>query len=323
MTFGESKDPMSMGLGTIGQDVAGKLVNSALDAGINFFDTANMYSMGTSEEMLGKALGGRRQDVVVATKVYFKTGPGINDLGTSRVAILREVERSLKRMGTDYIDLYQVHSFDLTTPLEETLSTLNDLIHTGKVRYIGLSNFSAWQIAKAAGIAERKGFEQFCSVQAYYSLVGRELEREILPVARDLGMGVMVWSPLAGGFLSGKYTRDSEGEGRRTRFNFPPIDKERGYDIVDLLSAVAKDHQVSVARVALSWLLHQAGVTSIIIGARRMEQLEDNLEAVNLELSEEELKRIDEVSSLAPEYPQWMPPIGRETDLEALMKELT
>lgn len=323
MTFGEGDDPMGRLMGAVGLADAQQIVDRAIDAGVNFFDTANGYSAGTSEEILGKALGKRRQDVVVATKVYFPPGTGINDLGVSRVAIHREVERSLARLGTDYIDLYQVHSFDVTTPLEETLSTLNDLVRAGKVRYIGLSNFTAWQMAKANGIAERLGLEPFRSVQAYYSLVGRELEREILPAARDLGLGTMIWSPLAGGFLSGKYTRASESEGRRAKFDFPPVDKERGFAIVDVLREIGNSRDASPARVALAWLLHQDGVTSVIIGARRMDQLEDNLRAVDLQLSADELAQIDEVSRLTPEYPQYFPSIARGTDMAALMKDIS
>ncbi len=289
------------------------MVDTALDAGVNFFDTANLYTGGQSEVMLGKALGSRRKDVVVATKVYFPFDKGMNAVGVSRVAIYRELEASLKRLGTDYIDLYQVHSFDPTTPLEETLRTFDDLIRAGKIRYIGVSNFAAWQIARAIGVSNQRGYESFCSVQAYYSLAGRELEREILPAARELGIGVMVWSPLAGGFLSGKYTREGAGQGRRANFTFPPVHPERGYDIVEVLQAIAADRDVSPARIALAWLLHQDGVSSVIVGARKQHQLEDNLKAIDIELTADELGRLDEVSKLVPEYPHWMPPMPRGT----------
>ncbi len=320
MTFSKGDQPTDVLIGTTGVKLAETMVNRALDAGVNFFDTANMYSRGQSEELLGKALGARRQDAIIATKVHFPFSDNPNALGQGRVAIYRELEASLRRLGTDYIDLYQVHSFDATTPIEETMTTLNDVVRAGKVRYIGLSNFAAWQIAQANGIAERRGFEKFCSVQAYYSLAGRELEREILPAARALGLGVMVWSPLAGGFLSGKYTqRDGAGEvdeGRRTSFTFPPVHPERGDAIVGVLRDIAGAHDVSPARVALAWLLHQDGVSSVIIGARKLHQLEDNLKAAELELSAEELKRLDEVSALAPEYPNWMPAMPRGMTLE-------
>jgi aryl-alcohol dehydrogenase-like predicted oxidoreductase len=322
MTFNEPDDLMGQMLGGTGQELADRMVGTALDAGVNFFDTANMYGFGTSETMLGKALGSRREDAVIATKVYFPAGTGINDLGTSRMAIQREVEKSLTRLGTDWIDLYQVHSFDATTPLEETLRALDDCVRQGKVRYIGLSNFAAWQIAKADGMARLLGTERFCSVQAYYSLVGRELEREILPAVRDLGLGVMVWSPLAGGFLSGKFSGGESGEGRRQKFDFPPVDPVRGDAIVEVLRQVAADHDATPARVALAWLLHQDGVTTVIVGARKHDQLVDNLAAVDLELTEEELGRLDEASALTPEYPGWFPPADRGVDMVGRWKDM-
>ncbi|MEL6179889.1 MAG: aldo/keto reductase, partial [Myxococcota bacterium] len=259
MTFSREGNMMGDMIGNSGEEGARRMIDMALDAGINIIDTANAYSFGVSEEIVGQAIKSKRQDVIVATKAFFPFSSSPNALGVSRHALLREVEASLTRLDTDYIDLYQVHSFDVTTPLEETLRTLDDLVRAGKVRYIGLSNFAGWQIAKAMGISERLGLERFCSVQAYYSLVGRELEWEILPAARDLGLGVMVWSPLAGGFLSGKYTREGASEGRRTTFDFPPVDREQGYAVVDVMRSVAAEHDASVAQVALAWLLHQAG----------------------------------------------------------------
>jgi aryl-alcohol dehydrogenase-like predicted oxidoreductase len=312
MTFALDKaGAMAQMIGATGQELATRMVDLAIEAGINIFDTANMYSNGESEAMLGKALGSRRKDVLIATKVYFPPGTDANALGTSRLAIMREVDASLKRLNTDYIDLYQVHSHDVTTPLEETIRALDDLVRQGKVRYIGLSNFAAWQIAKADGISRLYNKERFCSVQAYYSLVGRELEREIIPSAIDLGLGILVWSPLAGGFLSGKFTRGSEAEGRRKAFDFPPVDKERGFAIIDVLRQIAQSHNASVAQIALAWLLHQKGVTSVIIGARREEQLSDNLKSASLSLSDEELSRLSTVSMLTPEYPHWMAPLKR------------
>jgi len=241
------------------------------------------------------------------------TGP--NDLGTSRLSIMREVEGGLKRLGTDYIDLYQVHNFDPTTPMEETLRALDDLVRQGKVRYIGLSNFSAWQIAKADGISKLMGIEKFCSVQAYYSLVGRELEREIIPASIDLGLGTLILSPLAAGFLSGKYTRNSEAAGRRAILDYPPVEKEQGYNIVDKLKEIAESKKASVAQISLAWLLHKQGVTSVIIGARKEEQLIDNLGAADIVLSEEEMKQLDEVSAIKNEYPQFIPPMQRGQSL--------
>lgn len=315
MTFDNEGGSSAGIIGATGQALATRMVNLALEAGINHFDTANVYSSGESEIMLGKALGNKRKDVLIATKVYNTTTTGPNDLGTSRLAIMREVEGSLKRLGTDYIDLYQVHGFDATTPLEETLKALDDLVRQGKVRYIGLSNFSAWQIAKADGLAQLLGTEKFCSVQAYYSLVGRELEREIIPAAMDLGLGTLIWSPLAGGFLSGKYTRENEASGRRANFDFPPVEKEQGYNVVDTLKEIAASKEASVAQIALAWLLHQQGVTSVIVGARKEEQLIDNLKAADIVLSDEELKQLDEVSALKPEYPQYVSSLNRGESL--------
>ena len=315
MTFAEEGSDYGKILGGTGQKLATRMVDLALEAGVNFFDTANMYALGESETILGKALGPRRKDVLVATKVYFPAGSGMNDVGISRLAIMREVEASLKRLNTDWIDLYQVHHFDSTTPLEETLRTLDDLVRQGKVRYIGLSNFAAWQIAKADGLSRLMGKERFCSVQAYYSLAGRELEREIIPAARDLGLGIMVWSPLAGGFLSGKFTRESEGDGRRKHFDFPPVNLEQGYNIVDTLKAIAQNHNASVAQIALAWLRYQKGVTTTIIGATKEKQLIDNLRSVGIVLSGEELDKLDEVSATPPVYPHWMAPMQRGADL--------
>lgn len=322
MTFGAPDALMTEIIGGTGQELANRMVDLSIDAGVNIFDTANVYTGGESEVMLGKALGSRRQDVLIATKVFNSFGTGPNDLGTSRIAIMREVEASLKRLNTDWIDLYQVHGFDYTTPLEETLRALDTLVQQGKVRYIGLSNFAAWQIAKADGLARLMGTERFCSVQAYYSLVGRELEREIIPAAMDLGLGTLIWSPLASGFLSGKYTRDSQGDGRRATFSFPPVNLEQGYDIIDVLKEIAGTHDASVAQVALAWLLHKPGVTSVIVGARKESQLVDNLKSVNVELSDAEMAQLDKVSAIAPEYPHWWAPIKRGEDLLSRFKDL-
>jgi aryl-alcohol dehydrogenase-like predicted oxidoreductase len=295
-------------IGGLQQHDVNTLVENSLDAGINFFDTANVYSAGESETLLGKALGVKRKDVVIATKVFGRMGPGANQVGLSRIHIMQEVEASLLRLGTDYIDLYQIHGFDSLTPFEETLSALTDLVRQGKVRYIGCSNLAAWQIMKTLGISAQNHFEKFVSLQAYYSLVGRELEREIVPMLLDQNMGLMVWSPLAGGFLSGRITRTSEADAdsRRSKFTFPPVHPEKGHDIVDVLRVVAARREATVPQVALAWLLHQPAVTTVIIGAKRDSQLKDNLGAVDVKLDAEDLEQIAKVSALSPEYPGWM-----------------
>jgi aryl-alcohol dehydrogenase-like predicted oxidoreductase len=306
MTFGGTGGLFEV-IGGLDQSAADSMVNKSFDAGINFFDTANVYSVGESETMLGKALGARRKDVVMASKVFGRMGKGANDVGVSRLHIMHAVEGSLQRMGTDYIDLYQIHGFDPVTPFEEALSALSDLVHQGKIRYIGVSNWAAWQIMKALGVSALGHFEKFVSLQAYYSIAGRDLEREIAPMLLDQKMGLMVWSPLAGGFLSGKFTRDgANAEGRRSKFTFPPVDMEKGYKVIDAMRAVAGRHNATVAQVALSWLLHQPVVTTVIIGAKTDAQLSDNLGAVNLALSADDLQQLDTASRLAPEYPGWM-----------------
>ncbi|HLK99593.1 MAG TPA: aldo/keto reductase [Myxococcaceae bacterium] len=301
-------------VGTQGQSEADKLVARSLEAGINFFDTADVYSNGVSEQLLGKALGARRKDIVLATKVRGRTGPGINEVGLSRGHIMDSVHNSLRRLGTDYIDLYQIHGYDSVTPLDETLRALDDLVRQGKVRYLGASNLAAWQLMKSLGISEHRGLSRFESLQAYYSIAGRDLERELVPLMKDQQLGLMVWSPLAGGFLSGKFRRDSQGpEGaRRAAFDFPPVDKERAYNVIDAMDAIGQAHGVSVARVALAWLLHQPHVTTLIIGAKTPEQLEDNLAAPALKLTPEQLATLNTVSTLPPEYPGWM--ITRQND---------
>ena len=290
------------------QETADNLVAKALDAGINFFDTANIYSEGESEKMLGKALGKRRKEVVVATKVRGRMGPGANQVGLSRGHIMQSVEDSLFRLGTDYIDLYQIHGFDELTPLEETMRALDDLVRSGKVRYLGCSNLAAWQLMKSLWISDKSDLHRFETLQAYYTIAGRDLERELVPLMRDQQIGLLVWSPLAGGLLSGKFYREGEGpeNARRAAFDFPPVDKELAFNVVDVMREIAAAHKVSVAQIALSWLLHQPVVTSVIIGAKNDEQLSDNLSAPEVELSADELSRLAEVSALPPEYPGWM-----------------
>ena len=296
-------------VGKQGQELANEIVARSLDAGINFIDTANVYSFGESETMLGKALAGRsRDEVIIATKVRSRMSDEVNNVGLSRHQIMRSVEASLKRLNTDYIDLYQIHGFDPVTPLDETLRALDDLVHQGKVRYIGASNLAAWQLMKALAYSEQHQLARFESLQAYYTIAGRDLERELVPLVQDQQVGVMVWSPLAGGLLTGKFDREGNGpEGtRRASFDFPPVNKERAFDCVDVMREVAEEQGVSVPQIALAWLLHQSAVTSVIIGAKRMEQLEDNLNAVTISLTADQLQRLDAVSQLPPEYPQWM-----------------
>jgi aryl-alcohol dehydrogenase-like predicted oxidoreductase len=311
MTFG-GQGPLWSQIGNVQQDDAERLVGGALDAGVNFIDTADVYSEGRSEIITGQALKNLkvpRENVVVATKVYGETGTrGPNSRGLSRYHILEGVKASLARLQLDHIDLYQVHGFDPATPIEETLAALDTLVQQGHVRYVGVSNWAAWQIMKALGIAERCGFSRFASLQAYYTIAGRDLERELAPLLRSEGVGLMVWSPLAGGLLSGKYGRDgtTEAGSRRTAFDFPPVALDRAYDAIDAMRAIAAPRGVSVAQVALAWLLHQPVVTSVIIGAKRPDQLADNVAATALRLSAEELATLDKVSALPPEYPGWM-----------------
>jgi aryl-alcohol dehydrogenase-like predicted oxidoreductase len=295
-------------VGKTAQDEADRLVGLALDGGINFFDTADVYSEGESEKILGHALKEHRKDVILATKVRGRVGPGPNQLGLSRRHILESIDGSLKRLGTDYVDLYQIHGVDVVTPLDETLRALDDIVRAGKARYVGCSNLAAWQIAKANGLAAQHGWERFESLQAYYTIAGRDLERELVPLLNDQTMGLMVWSPLAGGLLSGKFTRDGSGPpgARRASFDFPPVDKERAFACIDVMKTVGDAHGVSVARVALAWLLAKPAVTAIIIGAKNEEQLKDNLAVTDLVLTTDQMAQLDKVSALPPEYPGWM-----------------
>lgn len=308
MTFGGS-DGMWGQIGQLQQDEADTLVKAAFDAGINFIDTANVYAGGESERILGQAirnLGIPRDDVVIATKVLGPMGEGPNARGASRAHIMAQAKASLSRLQMDHIDLYQIHGFDSVTPIAETLEALDTLVRQGHVRYIGLSNWAAWQIVKAIGIAEARKLAPILSLQAYYTLVGRDLEREIAPMLRSEGLGLMVWSPLAGGFLSGKYSGGTANEGRRASFNFPPADLERGDAAIDVMRGIASDKGATVAQVALAWLLHQPVVTSVIVGAKRIEQLQDNIRSTEVVLTAEDLAALDRVTKLPPEYPGWM-----------------
>ncbi|MDQ0114229.1 aldo/keto reductase [Paenibacillus harenae] len=293
--------------GGLGEKDAGLLVDRAMEAGVNFFDTANVYADGQSEAILGKTLKGKRHQAIIATKVRGRMGPGPNELGLSRLHIIRQVEESLKRLGTDYIDLYQVHNPDQLTDWEETLRALDDLVSSGKVRYIGSSNMNGWSIMKTRGISQFHGLHAFKSSQSYYSLAAREIEREIIPVLQDQNMGLVVWSPLSGGFLSGKYTRDKQDlqEDRHAKLSFPPVDQDKAFAIIDVLREIAEARDSTVARIALAWVLNQKAVTSVIVGAKRLDQLEDNLAASGIILTPEQLSRLDQVSSLPIEYPAW------------------
>ena len=307
MTFGGS-DGIWGQIGQLGQDEADQLVRTALDAGINFVDTANVYAGGESERILGQSirnLGVNRDDVVIATKVLGPMGEGPNARGASRAHILAQAKASLQRLQMDHVDLYQIHGFDPVTPIVETLEALDILVKHGHVRYLGLSNWAAWQIVKAVGIAEARKLAPILSLQAYYTLVGRDLEREVVPMLRAEGLGLMVWSPLAGGFLSGKYAAGTN-DGRRATFDFPPVNLERGDAVIAAMRPIAEAKGVSVAQVALAWLLHQPVVTSVIVGAKRIEQLQDNIRSTEVALSAEDLAALDAVSTLPPEYPGWM-----------------
>jgi len=298
-------------IGELPQDSVNEIVKTSVDAGINFIDTANGYSEGLSEIMLGKAikdLGLPRQQLVIATKVRLRMGSGANQVGLSRLHITDSVNDSLERLGISHIDLLYIHGVDPITPIEETMRGLEDVVRSGKVRYIGISNHPAWMMMKANGISAHMGWEKFVATQNYYSIASRDIEREIAPMAISEGISIMPWSPLAGGFLSGKFTRTNEvaGDSRRDTFNFPPVDKEKAYDIIDSLIRIGQLHQTSAAQVALAWVLAQPGVTSVIIGAKNLIQLNDNINSVNLKLTSEELEELNKISELPSEYPAWM-----------------
>ena len=309
MTFGS--EGFWKVMGGLGQEPVNTLVGQAFEQGINFFDTANVYAIGQSESLVGQAfqdLRLPRDQFVIATKATGSMDESPNGRGQSRYHLMNSLDASLKRLQLDHVDLYQLHGFDPLTPLEETLSTLSDMVRSGKVRYVGLCNLAAWQVMKALAISDRRGWAPFASVQAYYTLAGRDLERELLPLIRDQQLGLMVWSPLAGGLLSGKFDRDGKGPGgsRRDTFDFPPVDKPRAFACVDAMRPIAARHGVSVAQVALAWLLAQPAVSSVIIGAKTVEQLTDNIAATRLALSADDTATLDQVSQLPAEYPGWM-----------------
>jgi len=327
MTFGGSDGIWGL-IGQLQQEQADELMRTALDAGINFFDTANVYGNGASERILGQSLRNlevAREDLVIATKVLGPMGSGPNARGASRGHVMTQCHASLKRLQLDYIDLYQIHGFDPATPIEETLEALHTLVQQGLVRYIGLSNWAAWQVVKAVGIAEARNLSPILSLQSYYSLVGRDLERDVVPMLQSENIGLMVWSPLAGGYLSGKYeATDASSDNRRAKFDFPPVDRTHGRQVIDVMRAIASQKEMdgspcSVAQIALAWLLHQQVVTSVIVGAKRADQLRDNIRAASISLNLEELALLDEASKLPEEYPGWM--LERQGEYRAHMQE--
>ena len=308
MTFGKGEG-MFKQMGALGQSDVNPQVKAAVDGGINFIDTADVYSAGKSEEAVGRAirdLGLNRDELVIATKALGPMGEDVNARGASRFHLLNAIDASLDRLGMDHVDLYQIHGWDPATPLEETLRALDTIVQSGRARYVGVSNWAAWQIARAIGKTEQLGLAPLASLQAYYSLVGRDLEHEIAPMLEAEGLGLMVWSPLAGGFLSGKYRRGQEGEGRRASFDFPPVDKDKGYDAVEVMDDIAASHGATVPQVALAWLLAKPAVSTVIIGARKLSQLQDNLGASDVRLTEEDIARLDAAYAPPLQYPGWM-----------------
>lgn len=307
MTFGGSGSFANVGY--TGTDEARRILDRCLEAGVNLVDTADVYSDGASEETVGQVIKGRRDELLLATKCRFPSESGANGAGSSRHHITRSVEASLRRLGTDHIDLYQLHGWDGQTSLEETLGTLDNLVTAGKVRYLGCSNYSAWHLMKALGVADRRGLERFVSHQIYWSLIGRDAETELVPAALDQGLGVLVWSPLAGGLLTGKYRRDRKpesGSRQLTDWGEPPVyDEAKVYDIIDAVVAVAEAHDVPASQVALAWLLRKPSVSSVIVGARNEQQISQTLGAADLQLTSAEMERLDAVSSTPMPYPLW------------------
>lgn len=306
MTFGTGQGPFAA-VSKVDAALADQMVGKCLDAGINHFNSADGYTGGQSEKMLGKALGARRKDVVISTKVGFRSAPALIHQGLSRQHILASCEGSLQRLGTDYIDVYLAHRVDLNTPVEETVAALEALVQQGKVRYVGFSNWPAWMAAKAVGIQKSSGASQFRAAELYYSLVGREFEHDLEPFVHDAGIGVFVWSPLAGGFLTGKYTREDPqgGGGRLSSLDMLPYDRAKGHDVVDALREMAAAHNASTAQIALAWLMTKRTVASVLIGANKMSQLDDNLAAADVKLTSEELQRLDTSTTVPLPYPHW------------------
>jgi aryl-alcohol dehydrogenase-like predicted oxidoreductase len=307
MTFGVEVS-RTQPIGGVDRDAADRILGRAMDDGINFIDTADVYGGGASETLLGQVLGARREQIVLATKFNGRMGPGANDAGQSRLNLHRALDASLRRLRTDHIDLYQVHNFDPITPVEETLRALDDVVRAGKVRYIGCSNYAAWQLVKALGCSERHGLNRFATVQSFYSIAGRDVERELLPAAHSEKIGMLCWSPLAGGLLSGKVDRNSApaADTRRGRLSFPPVDEAKALDIIDVLKVVAAKHETTVPAVALAWLLLRTGVTSVICGISKPDHLDSFRAAIDLRLDEDDLMQLDDVSRSQASYPGWI-----------------
>ena len=323
MTFGSASGDDSRGsVWKIAQDEADRLMHHALDTGINFFDTADMYAAGQSEEMLARALGSRRKDVVISTKIGFRSGDAVTQTGASFRYILQATEASLRRLKTDYIDLLSIHKPDPFTPFEESARALDNLVTRGLVRYVGYSNFNAWQAAKFLGIQKQHNYSPFVAAQMYYSLVGRDIEHEVAPFCQDAGIAIVVWSPLAGGFLTGRYTRQDPtgGKGRLASFDMLPHDKEKGYDLIERMQDVGQRYKASVAQVALSWLLSKSFVTTILVGASRLSQLENNLAASDLEIAAEDLAALDALTEPAPIYPNWFQKLALDSTASDALK---
>ncbi len=304
-------------IGSMVQEEVTELVKQGVDSGINFIDTANIYSEGLSELLLGKAikdLGLDRQQLVIATKVRGRMGPGANQTGLSQLHIIDSVNDSLERLQLDHIDLLYIHGVDPITPLAETMRALEDVVRAGKVRYLGISNHPAWQVMKANAIADKMGWTKFVALQNFYSIACRDIERELIPLAESEGLALMPWSPLAGGFVSGKYSRSTPkaGNSRRDEFDFPPINKEKAYDIIDVMAEIGTKHGVSVAQIALAWLMKKSSVTSIIVGAKKTQQLNDNIASCRVNLSDEDMEKLDTVSAPTSEYPAWM--VARQSE---------
>lgn len=308
MTFGGAGTQPWDTVGALDQAAADTLVGTALDHGVNLIDTADMYAAGESEEILGRSVKSRRDQVLLATKLAARMGPGPNEVGLSRHHVMNSIDNSLRRLGTDHIDIYQIHNFDPVTPIEETLRALDDAVRQGKIRYLGASNLAAWQLARALGKSDQFGLSRFVASQSYYSLAGRDIEAELVPLLTAENVGLLVWSPLAAGFLSGKFDRNgsTDSDARRANAEFPPVELERTYDIIDVLRKVAERRDATVAQTALAWVLAQPAVTSVIVGGKRPDQLTANLAAVDLELTPEDLAELDEVSRTPLRYPAWL-----------------
>ncbi|SFB40712.1 aldo/keto reductase [Algoriphagus aquimarinus] len=310
MTFGGQEADMWANIGKLQQKEVNDMLGAVVESGINFIDTANVYSFGQSEELLGQGLldlAVPRDEVVIATKLLAKMKDKPNSAGLSRYNIFNSVDASLKRLQMEYVDILYVHGVDPLTSLEEIVRSLNDIIESGKVRYIAICNWPAWMVAKAQAIAHYRGWHKFMGLQYYYSAVSRDIEHELVPMAADHDLAIFPWSPLAGGFLTGKFTREgADADSRRAKFDFPPIDKEKAYDLVDVMGDLAKIHDASIAQVALAWVRQQKGITSTIIGAKTLEQLKLNIDSTQLILTEDDLVKIDEVSPLPMLYPGWM-----------------